>query len=43
MFLYCKEPFIQLRKLLSFEVENPPDFLRLKPLVFEIRIGDNAT
>ena len=29
MFLYCKEPFIQLRKLLNFEVENPLDFLRL--------------
>ena len=43
MFLYCKEPFIQLRKLLNFEVENPADFLRLKPLVFKIRIGDDAT
>ena len=43
MFLYCKEPFIQLRKLLNFEVENPPDFLRFGPLVFKIRIGDDAT
>lgn len=43
MFLYCKEPFIQLRKLLNFEVENPADFLRLEPLVIKIRIGDDAT
>ena len=43
MFLYCKEPFIQLRKLLNFKVENPTDFLRLKPLVIEIRIEVDAT
>ena len=43
MFLYCKEKFIHLRKLLNFEVENPSDFLRLEPLVFKIRIGDDAT
>lgn len=43
MFLYCKEPFIQLRKLLNFEVENPTGFLRLKPLVNKIRIGVVAT
>lgn len=43
MFLYCKEKFIHLRKLLNFEVENPADFLRLKPLVIKIRIGDDAT
>lgn len=42
MFLYCKEPFIQLRKLLNFEDKNPTDFLRLKPLVIKIRIGDDA-
>lgn len=43
MFLYCKEKFIQLRKLLDFEVENPTAFLRLKPLVFKIRIEVDAT
>ena len=43
MFLYCKEPFIQLRKLFNFEVEKPPVFPRLEPLVFKIRIGDDAT
>ena len=42
-FLYCKEKLIHLRKLLNFEVENPADFLRLEPLVFEIRIEDVAT
>lgn len=43
MFLYCKEPFKQLRKLLNFEVENPTGFPRLKPLVIKIRIGVVAT
>ena len=43
MFLYCKEKFIHLRKLLDFEVENPTAFLRLKPLVLKIRIEVDAT
>ena len=43
MFLYCKEKFKHLRKLLNFEVENPTDILCLKPLVIKIRIGDDAT
>ena len=43
MFLYCKEPFMKLRKLLDFEVENPAAFPQLKPLVFKIRIGVVAT
>ena len=39
MFLYCKEPFIQLRKLLNFEVENPADFLRLDLLFLKYVLG----